>query len=268
MPDVRANGAKLHYIAAGGGEPVALIHGFTTDHAMWWRQVPELIRAGFHVVAHDVRGHGDSAKPEQGYELDRLVADLAALLDHLEIERAHVAGLSMGGIIAQRFCLDLPRRAATLALADTFPGRLDDDTLWIFQNHVEIARARGIGGLFDHLLEHPAMPIGPDATAPVEHLDAIKKNFMKNDLRALSSFVNMFAALPDWTDELGRMEAPALLLAGEFDKPCLEPMRKMAEVIPDAEFHVIERAGHTSPLEKPEIVNPLLIDFLRAHPIG
>lgn len=261
MSDEVINGVRTHYVCAGRGEPVILVHGFTTSHAMWFNQIPALAKAGRRAIAYDVRGHGDSDHPG-GYDLPTLVDDLAALLDHLRIGKAHMVGLSMGGIISQRFCLDRPQRCATLTVADSFPGRPDEDTLRIFEGHVEIVRERGIEGLFNHLLEHPALPVGPDFQVPLELMDAYRENFMKNDRLTLARFVDMFKALPDWTEDLAGIGCPVLLVAGELDEPCLPPMRAMHEVIPGSQLKIIPRAGHASAIEKAREFNECLLSFL------
>ena len=266
MPDKTINGIRVHYVCAGkGAEPVVLVHGFTTTHAMWYRQIPALAAAGYRAVAYDVRSHGDTERAGEGCDIKTLVADLLALMDSLEIDRAHIAGLSMGGIIGQRFCLDHPERAISLTASDTFPGRPDQNTLLIFDEHVEIVRRDGLGGLFDHLLEHPALPVGPDFQVPIEAMDTFRDNFMKNDAYSLARFVEMFRTLPDWTEELHKLDMPVLLIAGSLDWPCMAPMQRMHAALPDSEFHIIDRAGHSSAIEKADEWNELFFGFLEKH---
>ena len=269
MPEKTINNIRVHYVCSGkGAEPVVLVHGFTTSHAMWYRQIPALAAAGYRAVAYDVRGHGDTERAGEGCDMDTLVADLLALLDSLDIERAHIAGLSMGGIIGQRFCLDHPERAIPLTASDTFPGRPDQDTLLIFDEHVEIVRREGLSGLFDHILEHPALPVAPDFQVPLEAMEAYRKDFMKNDAYSLARFVEMFRSLPDWTAELGSLKMHALLIAGSLDWPCMAPMQRMHGAITDSEFRIIEGAGHSSAIEKADQWNGLFLGFLDKHSAG
>ncbi len=265
MPDALVNGIKVNYVSAGEGDPVILVHGFTASHDMWWGQLPALVKAGYKAIAYDVRGHGDSGRPEPGFDVGTLVADLDGLMDELGIERAHVAGLSMGGIIGQRFCMDKPERCATLTAADTFPGKPDYGTMAVFNEHSRLVAEVGVAGLFEHLLEHPALPVGPDYQVPVEFMEVYRQSFLKNDPSSLAEFVRLFASLPDWTGELSSIKCPVLLIAGERDTPCLAPMRKMQKALPRSELHLIPRAGHASAIEKPEEFNDILVTFLQKY---
>jgi 3-oxoadipate enol-lactonase len=268
MPDITINQVRTHYVRAGKGEPVVLIHGFTASHAMWWQQAPELARAGFRTYAYDLRGHGDSDHPGRGYDPCTLADDLAALFDALDLKRAHVVGLSLGGMVAQRFALAWPERTATLTVADSFSGTPPPAVMEIFQKHERDAREHGMHHLFEQLLVHPALPYGPDYQVPFEYFPALERAFLKNRLTTLSAYVEMMAGLPDWTTELAGIRCPTLLIVGDVDLPCLEPMRRMGTIIPDAESRVISRCGHSSAVEKAPEWNRLLLDFLRRHPLA
>lgn len=117
LPSVQSfdsDGARIYYFEQGQGEPVVLIHGWLSSAGVNWALpgISEALAQNFRVIALDVRGHGLSDKPleEDAYGRE-LVADVVRLLDHLEIEQAHIVGYSMGGIIAARFLVDHPERA-------------------------------------------------------------------------------------------------------------------------------------------------------------
>src|SRR5579884_790829 len=104
MPAVHANGIDIYYEDTGGeGAPVVLIHGHSVDLRMWPAQVLALREAGYRVVRYDVRGHGRSSVPNEGYTWPVYAEDLRALLDTLDIGKAHLVGFSMGGGIALQF---------------------------------------------------------------------------------------------------------------------------------------------------------------------
>ena len=260
------NGVRTHFIRLGRGEPVALVHGFTASHALWFRQAPALARAGFEVLAYDLRGHGDSAHPGAGYDLQTLAADLLALLDGHRLGRVHLVGLSLGGMIAQRFTLAHPERVQTLTVADSFSGAPPEEVLALFRRHERFGREHGLGRLFERLLVQPALPYGPDFQLQLRELPAYEKAFRKNRLETMSAFIAMMAGLPDWTAELARLSRPTLLLVGDHDLPCLEPMRRMRAAIPGARLEIVPRAGHSSAVEKPEEFNARMFEFLRRHP--
>lgn len=265
MPNLIINGFSAHYLSAGKGPTVAILHGFTANHAMWWQQVPVLSRAGFRVIAPDLRGHGDSEHPGSGYHPDALADDLRALLDVLGLDRAHVVGLSLGGMVAQRFALDFPDRVITLTVADSFSGPPPSEVMDIFREHEAVGRKEGMKALFEQLLVRPALPFGPDYQMPLHLMPALEKAFLKNRMETMSSYLDALAALPDWTAELRGIVRPALLMVGNADAPCRGPMARMAEEIPGAEFEVIARCGHSSAVEKADDFNRLLLDFLRLN---
>ena len=272
MPNLTTNGFRVHYLRAGRarphGEPVALIHGFSASHAMWWQQVPDLTRAGFFALAHDLRGHGDSEHPGRGYDPDTLADDLAALFDALAIDRVHLVGLSLGGMVAQRFALRRTERTASLTVADSFSGAPPPEVMEVFRGHERLAREQGMPALFDRLLVQPALPYGPDYRIPEEYRPALKRAFLKNRLETLAAYLGEMEALPDWTAELSGLRCPTLLIVGDADVPCLPPMRRMAETIAGSELRVIARCGHSSAVEKAAEFNAAALDFLRRHPAG
>src|SRR4030065_499777 len=124
MPHVQANGINIYYESQGEGEPLFLIAGLGATHHLWELQVPSFA-CWFRVVTFDNRGAGDSDKPPEPYSIALFADDTAALMDALGIERAHVYGQSMGGIIAQEFALRHPQRLRCPGLGCTTFGGPD-----------------------------------------------------------------------------------------------------------------------------------------------
>jgi 3-oxoadipate enol-lactonase len=122
MPSVDAGGTELHYVRAGSGEPMLLIQGMSATHLTWGRDFLAPLEESFECVVFDNRGVGLSGRAELPFEIADLAADTAALLDALEIERAHVVGISMGGMIAQELALGHPDRIRTVTLGATYCG--------------------------------------------------------------------------------------------------------------------------------------------------
>src|SRR4029434_10952353 len=108
MPKVKVNGVELHYVESGSGDPLLMIMGFGGDHQAWAFQVPALAE-GYRVITFDNRGAGQSEGPDVAYSTAMMADDAVGLLDVLRIERAHVLGVSMGGMIAQELALNHPR---------------------------------------------------------------------------------------------------------------------------------------------------------------
>lgn len=109
---ITVNGIGLNVIDVGEGEPVLLVHGFPDTHAVWRHQIPALVHAGYRVIAPDTRGCGESELPQRtaDYRLPRLIADLAALLDALQIQRVRLVGHDWGAVIAWQFAIAHPLR--------------------------------------------------------------------------------------------------------------------------------------------------------------
>jgi 3-oxoadipate enol-lactonase len=122
MPSIDAGGTELHYLRAGAGEPMLLIQGMSATHRTWGRPFLAPLEESFECIVFDNRGMGLSGPAELPFGIADLAADTAALLDALEIESAHVVGISMGGMIAQELALAHPERIRTLTLGATYCG--------------------------------------------------------------------------------------------------------------------------------------------------
>ncbi|MDE3096792.1 MAG: alpha/beta fold hydrolase [Chloroflexota bacterium] len=121
MPLAEAAGARIYFESHGSGEPLLLIAGFGSNTTVYWANIPELARH-FRVIAIDPRGSGRSDAPPGPYTMSQLAEDCRAVLDACGVDAAHVAGASMGGMIAQHLALRFPGRVRGLVLACTTPG--------------------------------------------------------------------------------------------------------------------------------------------------
>jgi 3-oxoadipate enol-lactonase len=245
--------------------PVVLIHGHSADLRLWEPQVPALVGAGYRVVRYDVRGHGRSSVPPTGYDWEHYLADLRALLDHLRVSRAHLAGISMGGAIALELALEEPGRVASLTLLDSaLPGfayspQFEDDV----ERLRDAVRAEGPRAAVErHWLTHPIF-------------DGVRRR--PEAFAALRRMVLDYPAA-DYLDEaeyppperpaierLHEVRAPTLVVVGELDLPDFRIIADiLAENLPRARKLVVPDAGHLPSLERPEEVNPALLSFLAA----
>ena len=120
MAEAHIGDVKIHYTETGNGDPLLLIMGFGMPGDAWLGVLPFL--EGFRAIYFDNRGTGQSDKPEGPYTIEQMADDAAGILDHLRIERAHVYGVSMGGMIAQEFVLRHPRKVRSLVLGCTMCG--------------------------------------------------------------------------------------------------------------------------------------------------
>jgi 3-oxoadipate enol-lactonase len=122
MPSADAGGTELHYERAGAGEPMLLIQGMSATHLAWGRPFLSLLEQSFECTVFDNRGMGLSGRAEMPFTITDLATDTLALLDALELDRVHVVGISMGGMIAQELALAHPERIRTLTLGATYCG--------------------------------------------------------------------------------------------------------------------------------------------------
>jgi len=253
-------GARLAYQVTGEGPAVVLVHGFGLDMRMWDLQAGPLA-ARFRVVRYDCRGFGASGPfdPAIGYTH---AGDLLALLDHLGIERAALAGLSFGGRVAMQAALAAPERVAGLILLDAVLDGVpwDPGSAGALDETARQARGRGLQAGREAWLAHPLF-----AAARREPL-------------AASSLAAMVAGYPGqhWIghdphqqdgqrpiDALEHLALPVLVAVGEQDVPgFLEMSAVLARRIPGAQYRVVAGAGHMINMERPAVVNELLAGFL------
>lgn len=257
MAFVRINGIVLHYRLHGteGAPAVALANSLGTD-ARIWDEVIDRLAGRYRVLSYDKRGHGLSDAPAGDYSLDDHVADLAGLLDHVGMRRVGLAGVSVGGLIAQGFALRHPERLAALVLCDTVP-QLGDAAMW--NGRIAAIRKGGLASIADGIMERwfsERFRRGrPDELAGWRNL------FVRSDVEG---YCGTCATLRD-TDlraEIGSIATPTLVLVGEHDGSTPVAMvRGCAEAIPGARFEVIADAGHIPSIEQPAKVAALMGEF-------
>ena len=262
---VQANGQELYYELHGEGPPLVLVMGIGYDSSLWTLAQVPVLSTQFQVILVDNRDAGRSSKARQPYTIADMADDVAGLLDALEIQRSHLLGLSMGGMIALEFALRHGDRLDRLVLAGTgaAPARSAVDPIqiwsWVKANNAtgEVFGGQQFVSLFStaFLRNHEAVrdtaellasnpyPMSPEAYG--RQADAYRQ----------------FDAL----DRLAAITAPTLVVVGEQD--LLTPpwiAREVAEAIPGARFEVIRGDGssHVVPIECPDEFNRLVLGFL------
>ena len=255
---VHANGIDIHCEIEGEGPWVVLSHALACDLGMWDEQVAAL-RDGYRVLRFDTRGHGASSIPPAPYSFDQLVQDVDGLLTALGIERAHLVGISLGGMVAQEFALKYPQRLASLVLCDT-TSQYPDGTAKIWQDRIATVRAEGVFPLVEATLERwftaPFRAARPDVMARIGAM-----------IRATpaAGYIGCGAAVPtiSTTSRLGAIGCPTLVVVGEHDMGTpLAMAETIQRAIPGAALEVIESASHLCNIEQPEAFNAILLDFL------
>ena len=255
------NGTTLHYRSDGDlqATPLVLLHSLGTDLRLWDDLVPRLDR-NLHLIRFDLRGHGLSADPAGELTVEDFSGDIAALLDHLEVEKAVILGISIGGLIALDFALRNQARVRSLILADT-AARIGTPELW--QTRMQALRAHGMAHLADSIL---ARWFAPDfaARCPTQ-FQGLRTQFTRNSVAAYTAAC---AALrdADLRADVPQITVPALVLCGAQDAATPpDAVQELARSLPNAHFAALPGAGHTPPIEQPQMMADQINAFLRAH---
>jgi pimeloyl-ACP methyl ester carboxylesterase len=265
MPKVRVNGIELHYVEAGAGEPLLLIMGFGGDHLAWAFQVPAF-SARYRVISFDNRGAGQSSVPDEPYSTRMMAADAVGLLDALGIERAHVLGASMGGMIAQELALNHPGRVRSLQLHCTY-ARPDGYLLALMDAWRGIRSKATPEEWLRTVVLWLFAPV-TFAQRP-EFIETVIQTGLANPHPfSLTGFLRQGDAVRghDALDRLPGLGCPTLVSVAEQD--ILVPprfAREVAAAIPKAELRLIEDAAHAYFWERADVFNAMCLDFLARH---
>jgi non-heme chloroperoxidase len=271
VPDIASNAISLHYTDTGGdGRPVVLIHGWPLSGRSWADQEGALIEAGYRVVAYDRRGFGDSDKPESGYDYDTFAADLAGLLDGLDLTDVTLVGFSMGGgEVARYLGTHGSRRVRSAVLAGAVPpyllktddnpdgGLADDDV----QGMIDGARSDRAGFL-DGFTTNFFSVDGELKVTEEQRQQALALQQPASDA-ALVGCIDAFGRT-DFRGDLPKIDVPTLVIHGDSDAivPLEVSGQRSAESIPDATLVVVEGAPHGFNVSHRDEFNAALLDFL------
>lgn len=256
------NGSMIAYDDVGTGPAVVLIHGFPLNRSMWRPQLGDLVAAGYRVITPDLRGFGESDAPDGPYSMDLFGDDLISLLDHLEIEQAVVAGMSMGGYVLFNLLARFPERISgavfvvTRSVADDEAGRARR-----LQLATELLKL-GPQVVADSF--HPLMFAEGTIAARPKLAEEVYGWMVTNPSRGLAGGLIAMRDRPDVTLLLPSITKPSLVIAAEQDKACpIEHPRMIANGISGSQLEVIADAGHLVNLEQPNGFNHCLLEFLR-----
>lgn len=272
MPHARSGDARIHYDVQGDGEPLLLLMGYGLSADAWAPIIPML--SGYRIITVDNRGTGGSDPPGESFGVATMSADAVAVLDDCAVQRAHVHGLSMGGMIAQQLVLDHPERVGALALGCTSPApvRFIGDPMAavsLFQGTVLAATdpEAGLDLLLPLVFSEgflAATPSVRDLARQTMSQAALSPGAAEAMMRALGDMTTGHAW--DVSDRLGEITAPTLVQHGSADRLVpVEAGRYIAAHVPGAEYQELEGAGHIYGIEQPMESFPRLLAFLAAH---
>jgi len=277
MPEkfAKINNVKICYDIQGEGYPVIMVHGFGSCKEIWIAQFFSLSQK-FKAIRFDNRGAGKSDRPKGAYTMEIFADDIRGLMDYLKIKKAHVIGWSLGGMIVQNFALKYPERINKIVLINTNYGFPNEQGPEAYKNmrikELEVLKKDPEKAFWDEAI----MGFHRDFRKEME-TNPKKKYY---NLWSIEDIVKINSTNPPTSQDvevqamalnthkvferLGEIKNETLLIAASHDrltpKSCMEEMH---EKIPNSMVKIIEKAGHSAPLEKAPEVNKILMEFLK-----
>lgn len=275
MPTVRANDIDIYYELRGEGPTVALSHGWQGATEDWKPDLLDGLTPSMRLLLYDVRGHGrtKAAEDVESYSMPQYAADLRALLDALDIERTHIAGISQGGMIAAQFVADYPERTRSLLLCDSTAGNGRDEgpggawerNMQGFLEQMEgLAQDEGLAKLAErriasarereeHYFDHP--------WTPEERAASTRRSHERMGLVAFLGTARAIRTRPDLTARVARLRVPVLVMAGEWDDfyACAERDHR---IIAGSRFVRVRRCAHSSETWRPDAFISAVTQFV------
>ena len=261
MAQVQIDNIKMAYTDTGAGRPVVLIHGYPFNRSLWNEQIAAL-SGSFRVIAPDLRGFGESEASDEPATMNRMAQDIALLLDHLEIPRATLGSLSMGGYVTFAFYKQFASRVRALILADTRAQADTEEAKQTRAQQAEKALAEGMNGIADAML--PKLLTPETVSKRPEIVKRVRDMMLKTKPEGAAGALRGMAEREDQTSLLSKITVPALILVGAED--AITPVadsEKMHQAIKGSRLVVLENAGHVSNIERTEKFNEALLDFLK-----
>ncbi|MBO1074657.1 bifunctional 3-oxoadipate enol-lactonase/4-carboxymuconolactone decarboxylase PcaDC [Roseomonas marmotae] len=253
---VRAGSLDIHVQIDGpkGAAPLLLLHSLGTDHHIW-DDPAETLRQSFRVIRPDLRGHGLSSVPPGPYFIGEMAQDMLALLDALDIRGAHVAGVSIGGMVAQAMAGAAPERVRGLVLVDTALA-IPPAELW--RGRAATARGEGMAPLVEAVVARWVTPAA--LNSPVAQ--GLRAMLRRTDPEGYAGAAEAIAAA-DLTGMTRTLRQPTLVLVGDGDVATpLASAEALRDAIPGARLEVIAGAAHIPMAEQPQAVTEAMLRFL------
>jgi pimeloyl-ACP methyl ester carboxylesterase len=268
MPFVNSSGLRLYAESTGTGPPIIFVHEFAGDYRNWESQVRFLARR-YHCITFNARGYLPSDVPEdvEQYGQAHAVEDIANVLRHFGIERAHIVGLSMGGYATLNFGITYPDMARSLVVVGAGHGSDPDKRDQFLRDSAELADRLATLGMQEGIVHYANSPI--------------RRRYKEKDPRGFDEFNRQFAehsalgsslttrgyqmkrpTIYQLETELTRMNVPTLIVTGDDDEPCLQPALFLKRTIPQARLWVVPRTTHPVNLEEPDAFNSVVLDFI------
>lgn len=262
MPKVPVRDIEINYQEEGSGFPLILVHGLNGDLTGWALVMPKLSQH-YRTIALDVRGHGETSKPDQPYSIQGFSEDLYDFMNQLKISKAQLLGLSMGGAIVQQFALNHPERIRSLVLVSTF-SHFDEKTHQTFVHLRQTLRQEGYPAYYDEVVKLAFTPQFIAANpGPIAELK--EKRVRSNSPVAIGRATDACMAF-NLKHQITKISLPTLIVSGRED--IFTPVHLAEHIhrsIPGSEWKVLEGGGHILPIEKASQLAQVVLEFLEKH---
>jgi pimeloyl-ACP methyl ester carboxylesterase len=275
MPTLTTDDAvRLYYEETGTGAPVVFVHEFGGDHRAWEPQVRYFSRR-YRCIAYNARGYPPSEVPQdfEHYSQARATDDIRAVLDALDIKRAHVVGLSMGAFATLHFGMRYGERALSITVAGGGYGshpahyrqfQEDQKANAAFIKREGIEKFVAVYGVGPTRVQFQ----NKDPRGFAEFIRQFNEHSALGAVNTLLGYQSRRPSIYDFTKQMGEMTVPTLIMAGDEEEPCLEACLLMKRCIPTAGLAVLPKSGHGINLEEPALFNQLLESFFHEVECG
>lgn len=244
MEKIKINGIELAYERHGNGTPLVLLHGFPLDHHLW-DEIVALLKDSFDLILPDLRGFGESETIDTPYTMEDYASDIANLLDHLGIQKAAVAGHSMGGYVALAFARTYPERVNGLALVSSqAPSDPPERKEGRYKSAADVAE-KGISGVVETM--------APKFTSDPRLQSDAREIMEKQKPAAYIGALKAMAERADSTPMLSTFTFPLVIIHGDEDALIsVDRAREIKASIPGSHYAELRGIGHVPMLEAPE----------------
>lgn len=268
MPHIATDdGIRLYYEEAGTGYPIVFVHEFAGDHRSYEPQLRYFSRR-YRCVAFNARGYPPSDVPDdfERYSQQRARDDIRAVLDGLNLPKAHVVGISMGGFATLHFGFAYPGRALSLVVAGCGYGAAPDKRQQFHDETTRTAAQIAEKGMAEVAKTYGAGPTrvqlqNKDPRGYAEFMAQLAEHSTLGSANTMRGVQGRRPSLWDLVEEMKRLDVPTLIATGDEDEPCLEPGLLMKRAIKSAALVVFPNTGHALNLEEPDLFNRTCGEF-------
>jgi 3-oxoadipate enol-lactonase len=260
MPLIQLDDIQLAYDSTGSGSPIVFVHGYPFNRTLWSDQVAALSDR-YRIITVDLRGFGESSSSGSPATMSRMAQDVARLMDELNISKAVLAGLSMGGYVLLSFYKQFAHRVSALVLADTRASADNEEGKKVRVQQAETILAEGMAGTADAMLQKLLTPETVAKRADI--VKRVRDMMVRTKPEGAAAALMGMASREDQTDLLSQIKCPTLILVGRTDPLTpVENSELMHQKINDSKLIVIENAAHVSNIEQVDQFNAELRAFL------